>query len=334
MIRQIPQSAFPDFVATLWRKQGWTTTVKEKAEKTFVALQREGAEGLIWATPRTGDGVSGKELQQFVKICKQYGVNEGAVVTPGTFTEDAEKIGSQAGIQLVDGEKLRTIVEARELHDLVEQFADGDATGADESGDTDGIGPLPISLPNSLPIPDAVSRKMVAAVVVAVLAIALAAVVAPTILGTGGHVATDDGWNVSANSTATPNAANALEVRWNAKRVPKVDPKTGDDGVYKARDGKQFLLVSMNVTNDGDDTVGLQSQDFAVRSNGSLLGAQALTNTTGHSGVLESGDSTTVWYVFSIDEDAPSATIVTSGRMRRSNVPVRFVRDKSVEANV
>jgi hypothetical protein len=43
-------------------------------------------------------------------LCKQYGVDDGAVVTPGTFTDDAQKIGGQAGVQLVDGEKLRTIV--------------------------------------------------------------------------------------------------------------------------------------------------------------------------------------------------------------------------------
>ncbi len=333
MIRQIPQSAFPDFVATLWQKQGWKTTVTEKSGKSFVALQREDAEGLIWAKPGTGEAVSGKALQQFAMICKQYGVSEGAVVTPGTFSEDAEKTGSQAGVQLVDGEKLRTIIEARELHDIVEQFSEGNGDGSGESDDADGGGRLPISLPDSLPIPDAVPRKAVAGVVVAVLAIMVAAVVVPTILGTGGSVKTD-GWNVSATSTAPSNATNALEVRWNTKRVSKLNPKTGDPGVYKPKGGKRFLLVSMNVSNNGKNSVGLQQQDFAVRSNGSLLGYQPLTNTTGHSAVLQAGHSTTVWYAFSIDKDAKNATIVTSGRLRRNHVPTQFVHDKSVEADI
>ncbi len=205
---------------------------------------------------------------------------------------------------MVDGEKLRTIVEARELHDLVGQFAEGDGDGTEESGEErDGEdGSLPISLPDSVSLPDAIPRKAVAGAVVAVLAIVAASVIAPDDSRHRRATPANGGWNVSANSTATPNATNALEVRWNTKRVSKLNPNTGDDGVYKPRDGQQFLLVSMNVTNDGDDAVGLQPQDFALRSNGSLLGYQPLKNTTGHSSVLEPDHSTTVWYVFSIDE--------------------------------
>ncbi len=42
---------------------GWQTQVTTKSGKSFVTLQREGAEGLIWARPATGEGVSGKALQ-------------------------------------------------------------------------------------------------------------------------------------------------------------------------------------------------------------------------------------------------------------------------------
>ncbi|WP_423744198.1 restriction endonuclease (plasmid) [Haladaptatus sp. SPP-AMP-3] len=332
MIRHIPESEFPEFVAALWGKQGWQTTVTEKSGKSFVALQRDGAEGLIWTKPGKGDAVSREELQQFVGICKKFGVNEGAVVTPGTFSEDAEKLGSQAAVQLVDGEKLRTIVEARELHNLVERFADG---GDDESDSDEGGFSLPISIPESVPLPDEVPRKAVAVVFVAILAIVAATVVAPMILGTGGTVQTNGGWNVTANSTAPSNATGALDVRWNAKRVSKLNPESGDDGVYKPGDGKKFLLVSMNVTNTGSDSLGLRPQAFALRSNGTLHGHQPLKNTTGFQpSVLDGGESTSVWLVFSIDADAPNATIVTTGRLRRGHVRTEFTRDEtlSVEA--
>ncbi len=328
MIRQIPDAEFPEFVAALWEKQGWQTTVTEKSGKSFVALQRDGAEGLIWADPGTGESVSGQALQQFVMICKKYGVDEGAIVTPGTFSEDAEKIGSQAGVQLVDGEKLRTIVEARELHDLVGGFVeDGDGSNGDDE-DGDGFS-LPLSLPDSVSLPDGISRKAVAGVFVAVLAIVAAVVVAPTILGTGGDVQTG-GWNVTANSTAPSNATGALDVRWNTKRVSKVNPE-GGNGVYKPNDGTEFLLVSMNVTNSGNDSLGLRPQAFALRSNGTLRGYQPLNDTEGFQpSVLDSGESVSVWFVFSIDDDATNATIVTTGRLRRDHIRTKFIHDEAL----
>ncbi|WP_458190599.1 restriction endonuclease [Haladaptatus sp. NG-WS-4] len=323
MTQKIEQSAFAEFVAALWEKQGWQTQVTTKSGKSFVVLHRAGSEGLIWARAATGDGVSGKALQQFVTVCKQYEVEEGAVVTQGTFTDDAEKIASQFGVQLVDGEKLKTIIEARELHDLVHQFADegGDNENdqaADESTDED----------NGffLPIPAAVPPKAAAGVVVAVLAIVLAVVV-PTILGTGGTVE-EAGWNVTAASTTPDNATAALDVQWNAKWVDELDPKSGDEGVYRPREGEPFLLVSMNVTNAGSDPVGLKPQQFALRSNGTLSGHQPLVNASGFTPtVLEAGESVTVWTVFSIDNDATEATIEVSERANGSGLRVRFVRD-------
>ncbi len=327
------QSGFAKFVAALWEKQGWRTQTTTKSGKSFVVLQREGAEGLIWARPATGEGVSGKALQQFVMLCQQYSVDEGAVVTAGTFTEDAEKIATQAGVQLVDGEKLRTIVEARELHDLVSRYADVDdeadsealADDADDSDDSeDGF---------SLPISTSVPPKAIAGVVVAIAAIVLAVVVAPMLLGTGGKVA-ETGWNVTAASTTPDNVTSALYVQWNAKRVSKLDPESGDDGVYRPRDGNQFLLVTMNVTNDGADSVGLRPRDFVLRSNGTLHGHQPLVNASGFDpNVLEAGESVTVWMVFSIDADATEATIVVSEPARHV-VRVQFVRNEELSPDL
>ncbi len=325
------QSTFAEFVAALWKKQGWQTQVTTKSGKSFVTLQREGAEGLIWARPATGEGVSGQELQQFVKLCKQYDVGEGAVVTSGTFGEDAQKIGKQTGVQLVDSEKLRTIIEARELHDLVREYADIDADGersdgGDESGD-DGRS-LPFSLPESSPI----SPKVGVGIVVAILAILGATVVAPTILGTGGDV--EAKWNVTANSTTPTNTTKSLAVQWNAERVSKLSPE-GGDGVYRPDENEQFLIVSMNVTNKGDDSVGLRPRDFGVRSNGTLRGYHPLKNASGFDPmVLEDGETATVWLVFSIDADATNATIVVSERARHGGARFRFVRDPNLSPDV
>ncbi|WP_233274682.1 restriction endonuclease [Haladaptatus cibarius] len=332
------QSQFAEFVAALWTKQGWQTQVTTKKGKSFVTLQREGAEGLIWARPATGEGVSGKELQQFVMLCKQYGVGEGAVVTSGTFSEDAAKIGSQAGVQVVDGEKLKTIIEARELHDLVGQYAngdgDGDGTAASESVDSDEDGfSLPFSLPDSVPDSLPVQPKLVAGVVVLLLGLVGAAVVAPMILGTGGQVETQD-WNVTAQSTAANNSTDSLAVQWNAKRISKLDSDSldsGDPGVYKPDEGKQFLLVTMNVTNEGNDSVGLKPEDFGVRSNGTLYGYQPLTNVTDFSPmVIEEGQTESFSTLVSIDADATDATLVVSDRAKHGGISMTFEKDSNL----
>jgi hypothetical protein len=230
---------------------------------------------------------------------------------------------------LVDGEKLRTIVEARELHDLLEGFVEGDGDDSD-GADEDGFS-LPISLPHSVSLPDGIPWKAVAGVFVAILAIVAATVVAPTILGTGGDVQTNGGgWNVTANSTAPSNATGALDVRWNTKRVSKLNPKSGN-GVYKPDNGEEFLLISMNVTNSGSGPLGLRPQEFALRSNGTLRGYQPLNNTNGFQpGVLNSGESVSVWLVFSIDDDARNATIGTTGRLRRDHIRTKFTHDETL----
>ncbi len=329
MIRQMDQSEFAAFVAALWERQGWRTQVTEKSGKSFVALQREDAEGLIWATPGSSDGVSGKALQQFVTLREQYGLDEGAVVTAGRFTDDAERIADQAGIEHVDGEKLRTIVEARELHDLVREHADGAAAGDDgtaddeTTGDADDEGPL-----DRLP---AVPAKAVGGVVVALLAVVAAVVVGPTILGTGGEVQ-ETAFDVSAASSVSGDETATLQVAWNAKATTELRP--GNDTVYRPRSGQRFVLVEMNVTNAGDGTVGLRQRGFLLRANGTTHGHQPLSNASGFDPtVLGPGESTTVWTVFSVGESTTTATLVASEAVY-GDVGVRFDRDANISVAV
>jgi hypothetical protein len=327
MIRQMDQPRFAAFVAALWERQGWRTRVTEKSGKSFVALQREGAEGLIWATPGSGDGVSGKALQQFVTLREQYGLDEGAVVTAGRFTDDAERIADRAGVELVDGERLRTVVEARELHDLVREHADDAVAGDDgtpndgTAEDVDGEGPL-----DRLP---SVPTRAVGGAVVALLAVVAVVVVGPTILGTGGDVQ-ETTFDVSAASSSGDAAT--LRVAWNAGATTELRP--GDDSVYRPRPGQRFVLVRMNVTNAGSGTVGLRQRGFLLRANGTTRGHQPLSNASGFDpAVLAPGESTTVWTVFSVDESTTTATLVASEAVY-GDAAVRFDRDANLSVAV
>ena len=325
MIREMDESDFAAFVADIWEQQGWNTQVTEKSGKAFVALQRDGAEGLIWATTGTGDDVSGKALQQFVQIAKEYGLDEGAVVTGGQFSDDAEQIADQAGIDLVDGEKLRTIVEARELHDLVEKHGDGSGGGSGGDGDDDGAGLL-----DRLPVDDLpdVPAKAVGGVVVAILAVVAAVVVGPTILGTGGNVQ-EESFNVTATSSVSGNETKALDVTWNAKTTAELEPEK--NVVYRAREGQQFVVVQLNVTNTGEENIGLRQEGFRLRANGTVHGHQPLTNASGFEvGVLKPGKAMSTWTVFSVDEGVTNATLVAEEGVY-GDVAVRFQRDADLE---
>lgn len=332
MIRQMDESAFAAFVAALWAKQGWQTRVTQKKGQSFVALQREGAESLIWVSPSTGDPVSGKELQQFAKLCQQYGLDEGAVVTAGSFSGDAKRIAGSAGVELVDGEKLRTIVEARELHDLVREHVDASESDAGEDGG-DGDEESGFSI---LDVP----TKATASVVVALLAVVVAAFVAPTILGTGGQVQ-EKAFEVTSPESPG-NATAPLQVRWNAKTTTEIDPSSKKNVVYPSRSGQQFVVVRMNVTNEANDTVLLRQKGFQFRANGTIHGYQPLGDEGGFGTVqLAPGQSTTVWTAFSVGEGTTGGALVVNDavhgnvtRERADDVAVNFTHDPKLSADI
>ena len=133
----------------------------------------------------------------------------------------------------------------------------------------------------------------------------------------------DAGPEVSAVSTA--GGANAtVEVRWNARAT---DSLSVNGTTYDTPAGQTFLLVAMNVTNDGGEPVQLDESALAADVAGTRYGHQPLDGVTGFpsAGLFAPGDSRQVWTVFAVPEDAGSATIILDGEAK-----VRFVRDDDV----
>ena len=133
----------------------------------------------------------------------------------------------------------------------------------------------------------------------------------------------DAGPEVSAVSTA--GGANATaEVRWNARATDSVSV---NGTTYDAPAGQTFLLVGMNVTNDGGEPVQLDESALAADVAGTRYGHQPLDGVTGFpsAGLFAPGDSRQVWTVFAVPADAGSVTIVLDGEAK-----VRFVRDGGV----
>ena len=133
----------------------------------------------------------------------------------------------------------------------------------------------------------------------------------------------DAGPEVSAVSTA--GGANATaEVRWNARAT---DSLSVNGTTYDAPEGQTFLLVAMNVTNDGGEPVQLDESALAADVAGTRYGHQPLDGVTGFpsAGLFAPGDSRQVWTAFAVPEDAGSATVILDGEAK-----VRFVRDDGV----
>ncbi|GGJ11170.1 hypothetical protein GCM10008995_21340 [Halobellus salinus] len=175
----------------------------------------------------------------------------------------------------------------------------------------------------------AYATRPVPAILLAVtllVAFTLGATVGPAVgLGVGGPLSGggDAGPEVSAVSTA--GGANATaDVRWNARAT---DSLTVGGTTYDAPADQTFLVVSMNVTNGGDDPVQLAESALAADVAGTRYGHQPLDGVTGFpsAGLFAPGDTREVWTVFAVPDDAGSVTIVLDDEAK-----VRFVRDGGV----
>lgn len=154
-------------------------------------------------------------------------------------------------------------------------------------------------------------------------AFVLGAAVGPAV-GVGGVPGGGDaGPDVSAVSTVGEANATA-DVRWNARATGSL---TVNGTTYDAPSGQTFLLVRMNVTNDGSEPMQFEQSALTADVAGTRYGHQPLTGVTGFpsAGLFAPGDTRAVWTAFAVPEDAGSVTIVSDGEAN-----VRFVRDSGV----
>ena len=206
-----------------------------------------------------------------------------------------------------------------------------EATPADTGGPSPADQPAPSSSsPDGLGIVAGCreyATRPVPALLLAVtvlVAFVLGATVGP-VVGVGGPLAGggDTGPEVSAVSTA--GGANATaDVRWNARAT---DSLTVNGTTYDAPADRTFVLVSMNVTNGGEEPMQFEQSALAADVAGTRYGHQPLDGVTGFpsAGLFAPGDTREVWTVFAVPEDAGSVTVVLDGDAR-----VRFVRDDGV----
>jgi hypothetical protein len=325
-------------VAALWEQQGWQTQVKTDDGRTFVAVRRPetGDEGLLWAMPASAGEVGGKQVQQFVQLCREYGVDEAAIVSAGPASDHAEKAADGTQIRLLDGERLLTFLERRELTDLLEEHAEG--AGGDPAGGADGDSP--IGRVQAL-AEDAVGR--VAGIAgglgtrgIAVAAVVAIAVVAAGVLGVpsiplfGGS-----GDGITAESVSPEEANASLHVAWNAETTDAIDPNESDELAYRAPDGTQFVVVRMSINNTGETRAPLRQAAFRFRTNGTTYDNRTFAD---HDGFVDfpmgPGENRVVWTAFAVPAEASSGTLVYDQNATDATVAVAFERDSAISTNV
>ncbi|ELZ27257.1 telomeric repeat-binding factor 2 [Halogeometricum pallidum JCM 14848] len=198
---------------------------------------------------------------------------------------------------------------------------DGSGADADGGGDRrDLAGALPGPL-TALPRPNVVLPAALLVLVVFLLGSAVGpALGLPAIGGAGG----EGDLAVSALSTAGANAT--AEVRWNARTAESL---TVNGTAYDAPPNETFVLVRMNVSNAGSSPLSMDESSLALEVAGQRYGHQPLDGVAGfdQGGLFAPDDPREVWVVFSVPDDAESATLVLRG-----DESVRFVRDGAVEA--
>ncbi|WP_135806694.1 restriction endonuclease [Halorussus marinus] len=335
MLQEMDQSEFGQFVAALWDQQGWETQVKTDDGRTFVAVQRPetGDEGLLWAIPASAGEVGGKQVQQFVKLCREYGVDEAAIVSAGSASDHAEKAAQGTQIKLLDGEGVMTFLERRDMTDLLERHAGGATGGGSDGGSpvdrVRAIAETAVGRVSGL-AGGVDSRGLALAVVVAVAIVAAGVLGVPSIPFIGGG-----GDDITAESVSPEGANASLYVAWNAATTDTIDPNESDELAYRAPEGTRFVVVRMSVNNTGETQTPLRQAAFRFRANGTTYDNQTLAD---HDGFVDLPMGPTsnrvVWTVFVVPEGVSGGTLVYDQNATDATVAVEFERDTAISTNV
>ena len=344
MLQGMDESAFGEFVAALWERQGWQTQVKRDDDRTFVAAQRPdtGEEGLLWAVADDSE-IGGKRVQQFASLCEEYEVEEGAVVTAGTVSDHAEKVAAGSDIELLDGDGIEQLVRRNELTHLVEEYGDGgeaETVAADVDGGDDPLERVRavadrgraaakriLASAGGADLP--VSGGAVAAVVVAVALLAAGVLYGPAIPFVGG-----DDAPITAEAATPDEPDTTLTVTWNATVTETIDPNESDDRAYYPPSGERFVVVRLAINNTGDQQVPLQQGAFELRTEDRIHGHQPLAD---HEGFLDfpigPGQRYVAWTVFTVPEGT-TGTLIYDQSATNATVAVEFERSSTLPAEV
>jgi len=345
MFDEMTERGFVEFLAALWESRGWETGITERDEGVFMITgdKADGTRGLMLVVPDPTETVSGQVLQKTVTLVQDKGIDTAVAATRGSFSDDADGVAQANGVHLLDPAALEETVGAEDAHHLVEEFTQGSAGGRDGGGGEGGS--IADRLPSmGLPVPGGIGlggtlRTLLLAIVAVGVVVAavqflgfgdlLSGLVAglplPEVgLGGGG------GYTITAVSLSQGNGT-PVGVTWNARPQSTVVAPNGES--FNAPEGKQFVVVQVNVTNPGNESLIFRADYLALATQDTRYGNQPLQGASGQLPVqVQPGNSTRAFVVYTVPADAESATLL--GLPGPDNPPIDFQRDESMAFQV
>ncbi|WP_416838985.1 hypothetical protein [Haloferax sp. DFSO52] len=359
---ELEPANFVRFLSDLWTQRNWQTSVQPRGEGRYLVQgQRgDGTKGMMLVLPAVEATVEKDHVRGFVAHAKKRQIDVIAIATQGVYTDEVRGFTTKHDVTLLDLDLLGETVDDEGLEETVKQYTDGEVyeTADVEFGlpfdvpepvanvissvpihsvrerldslrgsDGDG-GSLRDRLPSSLDDLKSGSPPSVRVVVVAVLLLVLAlgsvAALGPMVDGLGGP-GMQDGVAVSALSSS-PSPSADIVAQWNSRTTDSV--AVGNES-YTAPEGKQFVLVSLNVSATGSSPGSLSQSDLVFESDGVRYGYQPLSNSSGfaNGGLFAPNESETVWTVFTVPSNTTTGTVLVRGS---GDDTVAFVYDESL----
>ncbi|WP_262178355.1 restriction endonuclease [Haloarcula laminariae] len=129
-LQDIDEYAFESFIAELWEKQGWDTTVTSGsndggvdiiAEKDMPFYQKQLIQAKRYSS---GTKVGGPDIQQYSSLKHQRDdVDTVVVVTTSQFTKQAQETASNLNVKTIDGNRLVAVIKHVDAAGLVSKYA-------------------------------------------------------------------------------------------------------------------------------------------------------------------------------------------------------------------
>jgi len=129
VLQQMDPYEFEYFVADLWKRMGWETTVSaESADKGIDVTARKSTpydQLVLIQAKRYGPNttVGSPEIQQYASLKhQQSGVDKVIMVTTNAYTQQARELADQLNVKLINGDDLVELVDQQHAFDLVANY--------------------------------------------------------------------------------------------------------------------------------------------------------------------------------------------------------------------
>jgi len=131
VLQQMDPYEFEYFVADLWERMGWETTVSsESADKGIDVTARKSTpyeQLVLIQAKRYGPNttVGSPEIQQYASLKhQQSGVDKVLMVTTNAYTQQARELADQLNVKCIDGNDLVELINQQDALDLVVKYLD------------------------------------------------------------------------------------------------------------------------------------------------------------------------------------------------------------------